>query len=119
MEVAKFVFTAVCTFISVFVLLRGILQHRMKKQDEKFEAHENLLKHSVQKEAEALKNSIQKETEARKESLAGMEERVKTLETTISSSVVTRLAHIEGELKGIKPILLSIQNWFINNTGSK
>jgi len=104
-EIAKFVFTAVGTFLSVFGLSFTVFQYWRKKQDEKFE----LLKTS-------LKDEIKKETDSRKESVARIEGRVNTLENTMSQRFENRLSVIEGELKGIKPILQSIQDWFIHNT---
>ena len=104
MEIAKFVLTAIGTFLSVFALSFTVFQYWRKKQDEKFD----LLKKS-------LENIIQKEIDNRKESIAHMEGRVSSLENTMSQRFENRLSVIEGELRGIKPILQSIQNWFINN----
>jgi DNA-binding FrmR family transcriptional regulator len=106
MEIAKFIFTAVGTFLSVFGLSFTVFQHWRKRQDEKFD----LLKKSIE-------SSIQKETDSRKEASARIEGRISALEHTMSQRFENRLSVIEGELKGIKPILQSIQNWFINNTG--
>lgn len=108
MEIAKFVLTAVGTFLSVFGLSFTVFQHWRKRQDEKFD----LLKKSIEA-------AIQKETDSRKESTARIEGRITALENTMSQRFENRLSVIEGELRGIKPILQSIQNWFINNTGSK
>jgi hypothetical protein len=104
-EIAKFILTAVGTFLSVFGISFTVFQHWKKRQDEKFE----LLKKSIEA-------SIQKETDSRKESMARLEGRVSAIENTISHRFENRLSVIEGELKGMKPILQSIQNWFINNT---
>jgi DNA-binding FrmR family transcriptional regulator len=106
-EIAKFVLTAVGSFLSVFGLSFTVFQHWRKRQDEKFD----LLKKSIE-------SNIQKETDSRKESLARMEGRIEAIENTMSQRFENRLSVIEGELKGIKPILQSIQNWFINNTPS-
>ena len=105
MEIAKFILTAIGTFLSVFALSFTIFQYWRKKQDEKFE----ILKKSLEK-------SLQKETDNRKEAIARMEGRVTTLEGTMSQRFENRLSVIEGELKGMKPILQAIQNWFIHNT---
>ncbi|GHV76473.1 hypothetical protein AGMMS49942_12940 [Spirochaetia bacterium] len=105
MEVAKFILTAVGTFISVFALSFTIFQYWRKKQDEKFD----LLK-------AAVKNGIQDEEEARKDALSHLEKRVEYLEHRVVQAFENRLSTIEGELRGIKPILQAIQNWFINNT---
>jgi len=106
-EIAKFVLTAIGTFLSVFGLIFSIIQQWRKKQDEKFE----LFKKTVEV-------NIQKEANSRKDAVAHIEGRITTLENTMSQRFENRLSIIEGELKGIKPILLSIQGWFINNTPS-
>ena len=107
MEIAKFVLTAIGTFLSVFGLSFTVFQHWRKRQDEKFD----LLKKS-------LDANIQKEADNRKEAVAHVEGRITALENTMSQRFENRLSIIEGKLKGIKPILLSIQGWFINNTSS-
>jgi hypothetical protein len=105
MEIAKFVLTAVGTFLSVFALSFSVFQHWRKRQDEKFD----MLKKSMEA-------SIKQETDSRKDSVAHIDARVKALENTMSQRFENRLSIIEGELRGFKPILQSIQNWFINNT---
>jgi hypothetical protein len=105
MEIAKFILTAVGTFLSVFGLSFTVFQYWRKRQDEKFD----LLKKSMEA-------AVQKEADSRKESLARLGGRIEALENTMSQRFESRLSVIEGELKGFKPILQSIQNWFINNT---
>jgi archaellum component FlaC len=107
-EIAKFILTAVGTFISVISLSFAVFQYWRKKQDEKF----RLFK-------EAIDNAIREEEEGRKESDAQHENRLRDLENTMAQRFENRLSVMEGELKGIKSILQSIQNWFINNTGGK
>jgi hypothetical protein len=104
-EIAKFVLTAVGTFISVISLSFAVFQYWRKKQDEKFD----LFKKTVD-------NMIRKEEQDRKESDALHENRLRDLENTMAQRFESRLSIMEGELKGIKSILQSIQNWFINNT---
>jgi len=104
-EIAKFILTAVGTFLSVFGLSFTVFQHWRKRQDEKFD----LLKKS-------LDASVQNETNNREKAVSHMEGRITAIEATLSQRFENRLSIIEGELKGIKPILQSIQNWFINNT---
>jgi hypothetical protein len=104
-EIAKFILTAVGTFLSVFGLSFTVFQHWRKRQDEKFD----MLKKS-------LDASIQNEANNREKAVSHMEGRVTALEFTMSQRFENRLSVIEGELKGIKPILQSIQNWFISNT---
>jgi hypothetical protein len=94
-EIAKFVLTAVGTFLSVFGLSFTVFQYWKKKQDEKFD-------------------TLKSET---KESIKRMGSRIEVLEQNALRNLENRLSLIEGELKGLKPILQSIQNWFINNKG--
>jgi len=96
MEIAKFVLTAIGTFLSVFGLSFTVFQYWRKKQDERF---------------------AKLETET-KQSIARLGERLGSLEQSVVRSFESRLSVIEGELKGLKPILMSIQNWFIHNTPS-
>jgi hypothetical protein len=93
-EVAKFVLTAIGTFLSVFALSFTVFTYWKKKQDEKFD-------------------SLETET---KESIKRMGQRIELLEQQVLRNLENRLSLIEGELKGLKPILQSIQSWFINNT---
>jgi len=106
MEIAKFILTAVGTFLSVFALSFTVFQYWRKKQDEKFDN----LKSSV-------KEMVQTETQARTASLERMDKRIEFLERSVVHGFENRLSIIEGELRGIKPILLSIQNWFIKGKG--
>ena len=107
MEIAKFVLTAIGTFLSVFALSFTIFQYWRKKQDEKFEDLET-----------SVHNEVRSEEAARKESVARLEKRIEFLEHSVVHGFENRLSVIEGELRGIKPILQAIQNWFINNTPS-
>jgi hypothetical protein len=104
-EIAKFVLTTVGTFVSVLSLSFAVFQYWRKKQDEKFD----LFKKTIDKR-------IQEEEQSRKESDGLHENRLRDLERTMAQRFENRLSVMEGELKGIKSILQSIQNWFINNT---
>jgi hypothetical protein len=107
-EIAKFVLTAVGTFVSVISLSFAVFQYWRKKQDEKFD----LFKKTID-------GMIRAEEQNRKESDTQHESRLRDLESTMAQRFENRLSIMEGELKGIKSILQSIQNWFINNTGGK
>ena len=107
MEIAKFVLTAIGTFLSVFGLSFTVFQYWKKKQDEKFA---DFKKH--------LEGSVEKETHARNDAIERIDKRIEFLERSVVHGFENRLSVIEGELRGIKPILQAIQNWFINNTPS-
>ena len=85
MEIAKFILTAVGTFLSVFALSFTVFQYWRKKQYEKF----NVLK-------ESLKNEVQGEREARKESLDRLGKRIENLENNITQDIQRRMSTIEG-----------------------
>jgi hypothetical protein len=105
MEIAKFILTAVGTFLSVISLSFAVFQYWRKKQDEKFDLFKKV-----------ITDMIQKEEQNRKESDARHDDRLRDLESTMVQRFESRLSIMEGELKGIKSILQSIQTWFINNT---
>ena len=105
MEIAKFVLSSVGSFVSVFTLSFSIFQYWKRKQEDKYNAFKTDTRESLQRESETRQKDINK-----------LEKRIENLENTLVQSVQQRMSSIEGELKGIKPILQSIQNWFINNT---
>lgn len=105
MEIAKFVLTAVGTFLTVLALSFSVFQYWKKKQEEKFAALKAETKEKIAAESENRQKDVQR-----------MEKRLDSLESTLVQSMQQRMSSIEGELKGMKPILQSIQNWFINNT---
>jgi hypothetical protein len=104
-EIAKFVLTAIGTFISVFALSFTIFQYWRKKQDEKFDA----LKLSVNA-------AVTEEKGDRKEALERLSRRIEKLEEIVFSDIKGKLGSIEGELKGLKMTLSKIEDWFIRNT---
>ena len=106
MEIAKFIFTAIGTFLSVFSLSFAVFQYWRKKQDEKIE----LFRESVEK-------MVQNESDSRRDAVSQIQGRVKSLEETMSQRFENRLSTIEGELKGMRGTLEKIQQWFIDNSG--
>ena len=106
-EIAKFILTAIGTFLSVFALSFTVFQYWRKKQDEKFDG----LKDTVH-------GAVQKEIQSRTDAVSRLEKRIEFLERSVVHGFENRLSVIEGELRGIKPILQAILNWFINNTPS-
>ena len=104
MEIAKFVFTAIGTFLSVFSLSFAVFQYWRKKQDEKFD----LLKSSI-------KEMVRGESNDRKESESHLRQRLEKIEDALSQRFESRLSEMGGQLKGIQLTLQSINNWFIHN----
>ena len=105
MEIAKFVLYSIGSFVSVFTLSFSIFQYWKKKQEDKYNAFKTETKESLQRESEARQRDINK-----------LEKRIENLENTFVHSVEHRMSNIEGELKSMRPILQSIQDWFINKT---
>jgi hypothetical protein len=104
-EIAKFVLTAVGTFISVVALSFTVFQYWRRKQDEKFDLFKK-----------AVTDMVREEKQNRKDSDTEHDKRLRDLENTMAQRFESRLSVMEGELKGIKSIFHSIENWFISNT---
>ena len=105
MEIAKFILSAIGTFLTVFGLSFTIFQYWRKKQDEKFDLLKCTLEKMVYKESNSHSNAINR-----------LDKRIERLEQNIVQGFEKRLSTMEGELHGIKLILKSIQDWFITNT---
>ena len=104
MEIAKFILTALGTFLSVLALSFCIFQYWRKKQEEKFDSLKS-----------ALGNSIDAERNNRKEEIERLSRKMEKLEEIVFRNFEQRLASIEGLLRAIKPNLEKIQEWFIFN----
>jgi len=110
-EIARFILIAVGTFLSVLSLSFTVFRHWRKKQDEKLDSF-----------TAAVREMVAKEAECRKESFGYLKDRIGALEATdntMAQRFENRLSVMEGELKGIKSILLSINQWFINGGGKQ
>jgi hypothetical protein len=118
-EIAKFILTAVGTFLSVFTLSFAVFQYWKKKQEEKFDLLKKSMESMVQNEIQARSNAMEQEAQARSNALNRLDKRIEFLEQSVLHSFEKRLSLIEGELKGIKPVLMAIQQWFVNNDTGK
>jgi seryl-tRNA synthetase len=116
MEIAKFVLTAVGTFISVSGLFFAVFQFWVKKREEKDAAFQSSVRKELDSERRQSREEIQQERQERKESVERLGRKIDGLEHSIMDSLQTRIGKIEGELKGMNAILKSIQDWFISNT---
>jgi DNA anti-recombination protein RmuC len=105
MEIAKFILTAVGTFLSVLALSFTVFQYWRKKQEEKLEELKT-----------AFKNGIAAEKSERKEEIERLSRKIEKLENMVFQNLEQRLSTIEGLLRGMRPTLDKIQEWFINNT---
>jgi len=104
MEIAKFILAALGTFISVLAFSFAVFQYWRKKQEERID---NFKK--------ALGTSLDTERDERKKEIDRLSQKVDRLEGMILQHFEQRLSTIEGTLKGMKPTLEAIQQWFINN----
>jgi hypothetical protein len=115
-EIAKFVLTAIGTFISVSGLSFAVFQFWAKRRDEK----DAIFKHSVREDIEAERKQslagMQQERAERKEAVERLSKKIDILETSIMQTLQNRIGNMEGELKSMREILKAIQNWFITNT---
>ena len=105
MEIVKVILTAVGTFLSVLALSFTVFQYWRKKQEERID---NL--------KTGLGASIDTERKERKEEIGQLRQKVEKLESMVLQNFESRLSSIEGLLRGIRPIMEKIQEWFINNT---
>jgi metal-responsive CopG/Arc/MetJ family transcriptional regulator len=115
-EIAKFILTAVGTFISVSALTFTIFQFWAKRRDEKDAAFKNSVRDNLKTEREQSLVEIRQERDERKESIDRLSKKVDRLEMSIMQTIQNRIGNIEGELKGMRGVLNSIQNWFVTNT---
>jgi seryl-tRNA synthetase len=116
MEIAKFVLTAVGTFISVSGLFFAVFQFWVKKREEKDAAFQSAVFKELESERRQSRDEIQQERHERKESIERLGRKIDGLEHSIMSGMMTRIGGIEGELKGMRDLLKSIQRWFIDST---
>jgi hypothetical protein len=119
MEIAKFVLTAIGTFISVLALSFTVFSYWKKKQEEKDAEFKKGLVESVNLEKTTREKEIAAERAERKQEIEKLENRITYLQDTVIKENGERMSAIEGELKQIRPILASIQNWFINKPAAQ
>ena len=116
MEIAKFVLTAIGTFISVSGLSFAVFQYWAKKREEKDAAFRAALSKDMETERCLSREEIQGERIERKEAIERLSKKIDGLERAIMENLQQRMGTIEGELKGIRGTLGKIESWFISNT---
>ena len=102
MEIAKFILTALGTFLSVFALIFSMFQHWRKKQEDKLESINS-----------SLSKKIQSEIENRKETETRLRDRIDKIDEYVTQEFEP--GRIEGKLDGIAEIVSKMQDWFISN----
>jgi len=118
MEIAKFVLTAIGTFISVSALTFTVFQFWSKKKDERDAAFQKSVGDRFQSERVISRDEIDTEREERKEAIERLSKKIDALERNIMENLQQRMGRMEGELKGIRETMGKIQQWFIDNTPS-
>jgi hypothetical protein len=116
MEIAKFVLTAIGTFISVSGLTFAVFQFWAKRRDEKDSAFRSSVMKQLDSERALSRQEITDEKANRKEDVCRIEERIDKLEQAIMGDLQRRLSSIEGELKAMRGTLRIIEDWFVKNT---
>ena len=116
MEIAKFILTAVGTFISVSGLFFAVFQFWIKKREEKDAAFQLAIQKEMELERKLSRDEIKNERTSRKEDLQHLENRIARLEKVLTDDLIGRIAKVEGELKGVRVTLDAIQRWFIDNS---
>jgi hypothetical protein len=114
MEIAKFILTAVGTFISVSGLFFAVFQFWIKKREEKDAAFQSSIRKEIETERVLSREEIRQERQERKDSIERLGHKIDGLEHSVMESVLTRIGNIEGEMKAMRELLKSIQSWFIN-----
>ena len=116
MEIAKFILTAIGTFVSVSALSFTVFQSWAKRRDEKDNAFRSSIMEQLDSERVLSRQEISDEKASRKEDVRRIEERIDKLEQAIMGDLQRRLSSIEGELKSMRGTLRIIEDWFVRNT---
>jgi 5-bromo-4-chloroindolyl phosphate hydrolysis protein len=121
LEIAKFILTAIGTFISVSGLGFAVLQFWIKKRAETDAAFQASIRKEMETERKLSQEEIQHERVSRKEDMQHLEGRITRLEKILTDDLIGRISKVEGELKGMRITLEAIQRWFIEHspTGGK
>jgi hypothetical protein len=118
MEIAKFVLTAIGTFISVSVLSFAVFQYWAKRREEQDALFRKSVHEDMETERKISREEINDERMERKEAIERLSKKIASLERTITNKLQHRMGAIEEELRGIRGTLGKIESWFIMNTPS-
>lgn len=123
MEIAKFVFTCICSFVTVFGFFLGFwLRYKAKVSEEiaqeKEETAEKIagVRKFAEQQIKEIRESMKSNHDVVEKKIEKLEMTIAQLQFTITTDFGQRLSSIEGEMKGFGNILRQIQNWFIDNT---
>lgn len=105
MEIAKFIYASITTFLGICTAFAALWAAYNKKINARIIEIENNNKAAIT----AVQTDINKKIEA-------MRSTVEDMQNSLSNDLQQRLSNIEGEMKGIRTVLNTIQQWFIDNT---
>ena len=123
MEIAKFIFACIGSFITVAEFFGGLWARYQKRQEDKVasahaSAREQIkaIEARAREEIKEVREGAIIKTEKLEKRIDALEKTVGGLQKEVNTNLGQRLSNIEGEMKGMNNILKQIQGWFINNT---
>lgn len=123
MEIAKFIFACIGSFITAAGFFGGLWARYQKKQEDKIASAQASAREQIKAIEARAREEIKEVREGATIKTDKLEKRIDALEKTVgglqkevNASLGQRLSSIEGQIKGMSNILNQIQDWFIKNT---
>lgn len=123
MEIAKFIFACIGSFITAAGFFGGLWARYQKKQEDKIASAQASAREQIKAIDSRAREEIKEVREGATIKTDKLEKRIDALEKTVgglqkevNASLGQRLSSIEGQIKGMSNILNQIQDWFIKNT---
>ena len=123
MEIAKFIFACIGSFVTAAGFFGGLWAKHQKRLEDKIAAAEAGARERIKTIEAAAREEIKEVREGAIIKTDKLEKRIDALEKTVgglqkevNASLGQRLSSIEGQMKGMNNILNQIQDWFIKNT---
>ena len=123
MEIAKFIFACIGSFITAAGFFGGLWARYQKKQEDKIASAQASAREQIKAIEARARAEIKEVREGATIKTDKLEKRIDALEKTVgglqkevNASLGQRLSSIEGQIKGMSNILNQIQDWFIKNT---
>ena len=123
MEIAKFIFACIGSFITAAGFFGGLWARDQKKQEDKIASAQASAREQIKAIEARAREEIKEVREGATIKTDKLEKRIDALEKTVgglqkevNASLGQRLSSIEGQIKGMSNILNQIQDWFIKNT---
>ena len=123
MEIAKFIFACIGSFVTAAGFFGGLWARYQKKQEDKISSAQANAREQIKAIEARAREEIKEVREGATIKTDKLEKRIDALEKTVgglqkevNASLGQRLSSIEGQIKGMSNILNQIQDWFIKNT---